>query len=392
MSTVKITPEKLFDHAHKVAHAYGFTPAHEALEAQKKSKQAKITRYKEVDNRNLKHLGTLLHAIFEGGSRTTDEPLFVFHSNIDKDTKSVVSKSKKPDETYFTLSAFGLEQPYAEALVLSCVKRIFQSLDVKESLIRINSMGTREDSREYFTKFGKTARKMRGSLSPASKQFINENKLVEAHAELYKDSAEVTEHITPTLRLLSDGARLHFERVIEYLEAQNTPYELAPDLVEHTQYGTHTVFEVQAGKDSEAIHARGGRYDTLPYYTHRRHVPVISVTITLPEKTAGTYITKQKVKKPVALLIHAGDKARLRSLEVLSRLHCANVHVAHCLHQETVRAQLDNMGREYPLTIIFGQEEAENDSVCVRRADTHLTEKICLGTCTPSDIRKCLKG
>ena len=178
----------------------------------------------------------------------------------------------------------------------------------------------------------------------------------------------MAEYITPTLRLLSDSARLHFEQVMEYLEAHELRYELAPELVELTQHGIHTVFEICS--EDLPIYARGGRYDTLPYYMYRRRVPIASITITIPEKTTGTHIPTKKIKEPRVFLFHAGDRARLRSLYVLSKLCEANVPVAHRLHCLRVCDQLNERVKQYPYTIIYGQEEAENNVVCIRKTDT----------------------
>ncbi len=390
MSFSEITSEKFFDRAYKTAQAYGFVPANALIAEYKGSKRKKITTYKKTDNRNLQHLSTLLQFIFERQINAVDNPLYIFHSNIDSETKSAVTNSKKPDKTYCTLSVIGIPEPYAEAIILSCAHRIFKSLKSKQNIIRINSMGTREDSKEYFSRLGKTLRKVKKNIRPECKRMLDRNQLVDAHALLHdEDHAGVSEYITPTLRLLSDGARIHFEKVIEYLEAHELPYEFAPDLVELTQHGIHTIFEVST--EDSPLHAHGGRYDTLPFLMYRRRVPVASITITLPEKTTGTYIANKRNRKPKAFFVHAGDKARLRALRVLSQLCDSNIPVAHRLHCKKVSEQLNEEAMKYPCTIIFGQEEAENNTICIRKTDTRVSKTMCLDECTLEDIKSFLR-
>ena len=306
-----ITAEKLFDKAYKIANLYGFAPANEVLEEYRRIKRTKISPYNRLHNKHLQHLSTLLGFYFERSLHLGGyEPLFLFHSNVDTETKSTVTASKKPTEAYFTLTIIGIDEPYAEALILSCTSHLFRIFKAKNYRIRINSMGTFDDSKLYFSKLAKTLRKMQRNIQPECKKLLDNKKICEAHLLLHNDEhTGVAEYITPTLRLLSEKARLHFEQVIEYLEAHGLPYELAPDIIEMTQHGIHTVFEVN--DEESPLYAHGARYDTLPYHIYRRRVPIIAMTITLPEKTPGIHTIKIRPKKPKIFFFHVGEKARL---------------------------------------------------------------------------------
>ena len=375
-SFTTITPEKFFDKAHTIAGLYGFGPINEVFKDYKHIKRIKITPYKKPTDKHLQHLSLVLRFYFERSLHTHEyEPMFLFHSNIDKDTKSTITTSKKPGDTYFTLTVVGMRDPYAEALLLSCASHIFRSLKSDAYRIRINSMGTADDSKLYFSKLGKTLRKVRKNIHPECQKLLLDDKLCEAHPLLHHhDHAGVSEYITPTLRLLSEKARQHFERVIEYLEAHQLPYELAPDVVELTQYGIHTAFEIN--DEQSPLYARGARYDTLPHHLYRRKVPATSITITLPEKAIGTHQSRSRPRKPKAFFFHAGETSRLRSLGVISQLYDANIPVAHRLHYTRVADQLNDEARSYPYTIVFGQEEAENNMICIRKTDTKVSRMV----------------
>ena len=373
-----VTSEELFEKAYQVAHLYGFSPANDFVQRFRPYKQKKISAYNTLQEKNLHNLSVLIRFFFERSLAGVGEPFCIFHSNVDKHTKSAITTSKKPDDTHFTLTVIGLADSYAEALVLSCVHDIFRELKSKQHTIRINSMGTREDSMEYYSKLRKTVRKEWKHLSPECRRLVEQHDWARAHMLFYcnEQQDDISEHIIPTLRILSDTARTHFERVIEYVEARDMAYELAPDLVESTEYGVHTVFEMTSG--NSPLHARGGRYDRLPYHMFRRHVPVISMTITIPEKTTGTYTPVKKVQKPKAFLVHAGDRARMRSLCVLSKLCEGNIPVAHRLHRIRVQDQMNDQSPVYPYTIIFGQEESEKNAICLRKTDTRASNTVYL--------------
>ena len=376
MRSFTITPEKFFDKAHKIAGFYGFGPVNEVFKDYKQMKRTKITAYKKPDDKHLQHLSVILRFYFERSLHTYEyEPMFLFHSNIDKETKSAITASKMPSDTYFTLTVVGVRDPYAEALLLACANHIFRALRSDAPLIRINSMGTADDSRLYFTKLAKTLRKVRRNIDPECQKLLREDKLCEAHPLLHDTGhAGVSEYITPTLRLLSEKARQHFEHVIEYLEAHQLSYELAPDVIELTRYGVHTAFEIN--DENSPLYARGARYDTLPHHIYRRRIPTTSITITLPAKAAGNHESKARPKRPRAFFFHTGETARLRSLRVISQLYDANIPVAHRLHYVRVADQLNDEARSYPYTIVFGQEEAENNRVCIRKTDTKVSRMV----------------
>ena len=376
MRSFTITPEKFFDKAYKIADLYGFAPVHEVFRGYRHLKRTRINRYNRPDDITLQHLATVLRFCFERSLHTYEyEPLFLFHSNIDKETKSTITSSKRLADTYFTLTVVGVTDPYAEALLLSCASHIFRSLKSEDHCIRLNSMGTADDSKAYFSKLSKTLRKVRKNIHPDCQKLLRENKLCEAHPLLHHhEHTGVSEYITPTLRLLSEKARQHFERVIEYLEAHGLSYELAPDVVALPRHGVHTMFEI--GDEYSSLYARGGRYDTLPHHLYRRRIPITSITITLPAKATGNHQSKARLKKPRAFFFHTGEKARLRSLSVISQLYDVDIPVAHRLHYTRVADQLNDEARSFPYTIVFGQEEVENNIICIRKTDTKASKMV----------------
>ncbi|MDE0243444.1 MAG: hypothetical protein OYG31_01885 [Candidatus Kaiserbacteria bacterium] len=368
--------ETFFEKARKTACLYGFRPLHEFVEEHKKTpKKANVVTYNQTDRQDLKNLSYFLKFCFERSLHMGNDPIFVFHSNVDKETQSLFPRTRKLTESRFTLTIVGIAEPFAEALVLSCANHILRSLKVKNATVRINSMGTQDDSKEYFTKLNRTLRRFRDTIHPECRHLVDRAQVVEAHPFLYNENHQkVSEHITQTLRILSDSARHHFERVIEYLEAHELQYKFAPELVETTRHGIHTIFDIT--DDDSCLRATGGRYDTFSYTMYRRKVPIISISITMPEKTSPTYTPTSTIKKPSIFFFHAGEKARLKSLFTLSRLCEANIPVTQRLHHTRVADQLTDLARLYPYTLVFGQEEVERDAVCIRRNDTRASQII----------------
>ena len=390
MHSFVISPEKLFERAYKIAEVYGFVPAHLAFKEYNEDDRVKIVAHKTSNEERISNLSTLLKKYFEYGCHTANEPIFTFHSNVSKET-ALSPPPKKQNGAYCTLTAIGVEGSYAEAMMLSCVAKIFQNMKREDFRIRINSMGTSVNSKEYFKKLSKTIRRSERYISPEYKKMIKENRYADLHRLLYNEHhIRVAENIVPTLRLLSDTARLHFEQVIEYLEAHDLSYELAPDLAEIPQYGTHTVFEVR--DDGCPLYASGGRYDSLSRHLYRRKAPVVSATIRIPNKTTGKRTLRIKTKKPKVFFFHSGERARMSSLKVLTKLCDANIPVAHRLYLRRVSDQIGDCEHLYPFTMIFGQEEAENDVLCVRKSDTRASSVVRMDDSFPSLIKKFMRS
>ena len=157
---VQISPEKLFDRAYRIAHLYGFRSASAVTGKYGKKKRMPIAVYKTPDESDhIRHLPSILSFYFERSLHTPATPLFILHSNIDRETKSVFGTPKKTSGACVTLTIIGVSDPYAEALMLSCVNRIFRELRSKSHHIRINSMGAKNDSKLYFSNLAKTLRK-----------------------------------------------------------------------------------------------------------------------------------------------------------------------------------------------------------------------------------------
>ena len=369
-----LPPEKLFNRASETAHSYGFRPFSSFSDEFREEKQIPIVDQGSVEEQHKRRLSKLLRFFFERSLHATaTEPFFVFHSNITKESL-LPTEQQRQGKAYFSLTCLGSEGPYAEALLLVCAEHIFRKLGIKQPLIRINSMGTREDSKEYFSRLAKTVRRTKRLINARCADLIASGNLVDAHPLLYNSAEGIAEHLTPSIKILSDNAREHFERIIEHLDMHEFRYELSPDLIEETRFGVHTVFQVTS--ENSTLIAHGGRYDTLPYFLFRRKFPIVSLMLTLPEKITTSTVQMKKPKRPKVFLVHAGEAAHLRSLRVLSQLCDAGIPVAHRLHRTKVSEQLIPETRSYPFTIVYGQEEAENNRFCLRNTDTRATSLI----------------
>jgi histidyl-tRNA synthetase len=157
----------------------------------------------------------------------------------------------------------GSGTPESDAELILLLSALLDVLGVKQTRLRLSSLGTPETRAEYREELTAYLRAHEDALSPE----------VVARIELNPMRAfDASDHVTretmkgaPTLleRLAPDDAE-HFARVRELLDDAELGYELDPTLVRGLDYYARTVFEFT----SDALGAQsgvggGGRYDGL---------------------------------------------------------------------------------------------------------------------------------
>lgn len=371
-----ISSEELFNVASSLARSYGFISSNEIKEVHKNTFQETKPKI-NVNNKpkdSQKDIASIIKFYLENQLEVEGGPIFAFHSTVSKDTRPSTSTAKKPVDASFTLSIVGVKDPFAEALLITCAHHIFSKLKVKETTIRLNSIGDKVSAQKYLSACKKTVRKNKIKLSRECLREV-EKDIIEAHPLLFEEkNSEIGEQIQVSLRFLSEQANSHFRNVIEYLDTHNLNYELVPELIEDPNYCCDTIFELLS-EDTD-LHAKGGRYDNLTNHLFRKDLPVTSITITVPEKTLGSQKEKKVIKTPKLFFFHSGTTARLNSLPLLTELIDSNIPVKHKLHCKEVETQLNDGGRDFPFILILGQDEVEEKVLRIRKNDTRAIELI----------------
>ena len=364
-----------FEIARKLAIVYGFTPIEEKLQEFKGIKRKVIKPTNKLSKEHLQNISPLIKFYLERNLHIENEPMYVFHSNVDAGTRETLTSLPKRNAS-ITLSIFGVEDSFADAFIISSAYNILQSLKALEPIVKLNTMGSRDTSEKYYARLRKALRKKVDLMSQKCSTVCNSS-ICDALPLIYSEEHEDLQPFLPsTTQLLTDSEIEYFHDVIEYLDTEGIPYEVTPELGEETQYGINTVFEIR-DKGNNFL-AKGGRYDTLPNHLFRRNANVVSITIKLcDDKCEEVY--KPKVirgRNPKVFFFHAGKEARKRSIHLLKTLRDSRIPVAHNLHFDKVSLQLEYAKKNYPYQLILGQEEVESGTIRIRRTKTKAIEII----------------
>jgi histidyl-tRNA synthetase len=159
--------------------------------------------------------------------------------------------------------AIGSDGPETDAELIVLLAELLELLGVRETRLRLSSLGTPETRAEYREELAAFLRQHRQRLSPevVARIELNPMRAFDASDPLTRE----TMRDAPTLldRLAPDDAE-HFACVRELLDDAEVRYELDPTLVRGLDYYARTVFEFT----SDALGAQsgvggGGRYDGL---------------------------------------------------------------------------------------------------------------------------------
>lgn len=163
----------------------------------------------------------------------------------------------------FGAEALGSNDPILDAEMVIMAYDIFKKLELKNLIVKINSLGIPESREKYKSILKNYLEKHFDRLTSESKKRFETNILrifdskEEADREIMGNAPLLIEH-------LDNESLEHFESVKKALLAAQIPFEVDPKLVRGLDYYSHTTFEVVSGSvGAQSSLCGGGRYNML---------------------------------------------------------------------------------------------------------------------------------
>ena len=376
MNNKKAEIESHFEIAKKVAMRYGFSTPSDFVPTKTKN----IKFYKSTENIDDKKLTLceLLSSYIRSDHHREKKIKFIFHSNIDKESSKYIKRKAGLKTSQISLSSIGLNDPFAEAKIISCALNILEELGHKNLLVKFNSMSDKQSTEQYLKDLTGSIYK---NIDYATTECIKKLKdsPEEAHKFIHTDKEleEMRCMIPSYIKYLSDKKKDHLQETIEYMDDHNIPYTLSGDLFENTGHTTSTLFEIIDDKTNKIL-ARGGRYDKLSNIFFKRDIEVVNIDFVNDTKHTGKYAIKNtRNLKTKIFLFHCGSKKKKKVLSIISKLEKGGIHVSHRAHSKTVSEQLDESdGRNHPYILVFGQQEVANEIVKIKIKKSRIVKNI----------------
>lgn len=276
----------------------------------------------------------------------------------------------------------------AELLFLGC--RIIESLGLGAFTVRLNTIGDAVGRQAYLRAlrefFKAHAKKLSVRVAAAVKEhpFKGLQMLAAEQPDVAKDAPQSVNH-------LSDEARVHFKRLLEFLDEGQVPYVIDHALLTTDDYASHTIWEFVLDPelngegvvmpDSGLTVIRGGRFDRLSELLGGGKVPAAGWSLDVDGvvskiKASGMAIPEVGAR-PKVFLSQLGDAAKKRCMMLFEEIRKSGIEVRYSLSRDTIKGQLRMAARfGVRFALIFGQKEAIEGTVIVREMDTGIQETI----------------
>lgn len=284
----------------------------------------------------------------------------------------------------FGVECFGTASPLADAELISLGKSIFDTLEVKDISLEINSIGCPTCRAEYHKALKEYFSSRKDELCDTCRDRLDRNpmRILDCKSpvcsEIAKDAPVVTDY-------LCEECDAHFKKVQEYLKAMNIDYTINPKIVRGLDYYTKTVFEfISNSIGAQSAVAAGGRYDGLVDELGGQKTPSLGFAMGL--ERIMLLMEAQNAPFPDAnvpdlFVVALGDKATLKAVEIVKDMRAEGFTALMDLNQRSVRAQMkyaDKLGAKF--NIVIGDNEVENGTAKLKNMSTGEETDIALET------------
>lgn len=366
--TLVLDPSDVLKRAHAVGTYYGFesfsSAAARARGSASKSVHPESLVLESLDPHAREVAGFLKRVKDSGLAPGPGRPLFLWHTNA-------APGRAAPKQVVIQFHALGADRAIADAVLIRAVRSLAAELSKEEPVLRINSMGDRETRARLARELTHFFRKRAGALPADCAAKVRDD--IFGAAEILATSNE-RDGLPSATDHLSEMSRKHFESVLEYLEATDTSYELAPHLLSRGGSWNDTCFEINAG---ERVKAWGSRYSDLAKHFFKSGMASVGAVIRITTEAKANISPIREKKNPRFVFVHIGDEAKRESIKFADHLRKARIPLAQVLGIESLTEQMRYAEILKPrYLIIMGRKEALERSVILRECETHSESQI----------------
>lgn len=284
----------------------------------------------------------------------------------------------------FGVECFGTQSPLADAEIISLAKTIFDTLEIKDLKLKINSIGCPSCRAEYHKALREYFSARKEDLCPTCQDRLERNpmRILDCKSPICKEIAENAPTITD---YLCDECSEHFDKVQEYLKVMNIDYTIDSRIVRGLDYYTKTVFEfISDSIGAQGTVCGGGRYDGLVDELGGQKTPSLGFAMGI-ERLMLLMQAQQcpfpEASTPDLFVTAIGDKATLKAVEICSDMRAEGFNAVMDLNQRSLRAQMkyaDKLNAKF--NIVIGDNEVQSNTAKLKNMQTGEESDISLET------------
>ena len=309
---------------------------------------------------------SLLRSALEQEIIDPEDPLKVYHYGValvDEDNDDAT----EPFQFHvFKVESIGDLSPVRDAEMILTMYRLLEELGLKNLVININSLGTKECRESYYNEM----------CSRAGKRYSNicqryRNDPIRLYAELQSQVTEMNLSLPLIVDHLAPVPAVHFKATLEFLDTLEMPYVMNPTMRGSYGFNDTTYFEIVSQDEPEIVLARGGRHNVLlQEMGGSLECGAVGAEIYVDTILKRIWKEKQvKIKKAKAQVFIAsiGQEGQKNALKILSLMQKQGVEVVDGFGIKSLKEQIAKSKKhKAPITIIIGRKEALDGTVILR--------------------------
>lgn len=282
----------------------------------------------------------------------------------------------------FGAEAIGSKSPLLDAEMIQMAYEIFNSLGLKNLIVKINSLGTPETRENYKKILKNFLEDKKNNLSEDSRRRFETNILrifdskAESDQKIIKDAPKLIDH-------LDEESKNDFDVVKDQLKKSNIPFIIDSTLVRGLDYYTKLTFEIDSGSvGAQTALCGGGRYDLLIETIGGKPTPATGFAAGI-ERILLACENEKSFIVPIATidvyLIRIDNDLEIVVSELAVKLRKENLSVDFDYLQRSVKAQMREANKLNAKYVLFiGGDEYKQGMINLKNMATGVEEKVAI--------------
>lgn len=287
------------------------------------------------------------------------------------------------------LEMFGSKEPSMDVEVIKVAMDTLNKLGLKSLSLHINNLGCPTCRAKYNDALKAFLKENYDTICETCKTRFEKNPMRILDCK-EKKCKEITKNAPIILDYVCEECETHFNKVKEYLDVLEIPYEIDPGIVRGLDYYTKTIFEII---NADFTVCGGGRYDKLIEELGGPDMPAVGFG--MGEERLIMTLDNENIEIPKENLFDLyigarGDEERKVAFKLASDLRVLGVKCEINHMGRSVKAEMkyaNKLGASF--TTILGEDELNNKKINLKRMSDGEIFEVSLDNC--EEIAKTVK-
>lgn len=280
----------------------------------------------------------------------------------------------------FGAEIMGSADPLADAEIIAFMVALYHSLGIKNTTLRLNSVGDPESREAYKKALVEYFRPNVNLLSDISQKRLETNPMRILDSKEPEDQVLI-ESAPVITEYLNEESSKHLRQVQKHLDRLGIEYVDDPRLVRGLDYYTRTAFELSSPDlGSQDALGGGGRYDLLIEELGGPATPSVGFAAGLERLLIACDALNIPLGTQPELdvyIVTRGDDAKKWAFRHLKPLRDAGLSASMDIANRSMKAQMKEADRELAKwTLIVGDEELQTEQFTLRNMAESYEEKL----------------